>query len=409
MQQDKYTDFDLELRSMLEDAEEQVPSGVWEALSEELDRRDRRKVVTLWWRRAAVGIGAAAAALACILALPDRGSADIQVQTPSYIADDTSASSEAREDNTIEEQISRSGLDMLADLPSAPASPVKPVAPSAVTSPEEIMAAEEPETTVVDSTPAEQTSAVQPKDETTKQEVRKESTWNEDPFEKLAREEEMAKKGDRGVALFMEGNAATNDKNSDGLIPPRRQSSSNNTSEGISEKSISTYGVPLSFGLGAKFQVSDRVALGTGINYSLLSRSFTGIYTDASGSHSINSDINNEIHYIGIPLNLYYNIISSPDMKFYVWGGGSIEKGLVDKYRIYSKPENIIYKRSVDGVQLSSAIGLGLEFTLTDKLGLYIDPSARYYFDCNQPNSVRTAKPFMLNFEVGLRFNLLER
>ena len=52
MQNDKYTDFDLELKRMLQDAEEAVPSRVWDALSGELDRRDRRKVVALRWRRA---------------------------------------------------------------------------------------------------------------------------------------------------------------------------------------------------------------------------------------------------------------------------------------------------------------------------------------------------------------------
>ena len=46
MQNDKYTDFDLELKRMLLDAEEEAPSRVWDAVSGELDRRDRRKLTT---------------------------------------------------------------------------------------------------------------------------------------------------------------------------------------------------------------------------------------------------------------------------------------------------------------------------------------------------------------------------
>ena len=39
-------------------------------------------------------------------------------------------------------------------------------------------------------------------------------------------------------------------------------------------------------------------------------------------------------------------------------------------------------------------------------LGIYLDPSVRYYFNCNQPKSIRTDQPLMLGFEVGARFNL---
>ena len=43
MQNDKYTDFDLELKRMLQDAEEEVPSRIWHAVSDELDRREQKK------------------------------------------------------------------------------------------------------------------------------------------------------------------------------------------------------------------------------------------------------------------------------------------------------------------------------------------------------------------------------
>ena len=33
------------------------------------------------------------------------------------------------------------------------------------------------------------------------------------------------------------------------------------------------------------------------------------------------------------------------------------------------------------------------------------DPGANYYFNCNQPRSIRTERPLLLNFDVGLRFN----
>ena len=56
-------------------------------------------------------------------------------------------------------------------------------------------------------------------------------------------------------------------------------------------------------------------------------------------------------------------------------------------------------------VQFSVGAGLGVEFMLSNHLGLYLDPGFNYYFPCNQPRSIRTEKPLMLNFDVGLRFN----
>ena len=56
--------------------------------------------------------------------------------------------------------------------------------------------------------------------------------------------------------------------------------------------------------------------------------------------------------------------------------------------------------------QFSAALGVGIQFKVSDKLGIYLDPAVRYYFHGNQPKSVRTDKPFMFNFDAGLRFNL---
>jgi RNA polymerase sigma-70 factor (ECF subfamily) len=57
-------------------------------------------------------------------------------------------------------------------------------------------------------------------------------------------------------------------------------------------------------------------------------------------------------------------------------------------------------------VQLSANLGIGAEFKLGQHLGLYVDPSLRYYFDNGQPKSIRTSQPLMLGFEMGLRVNL---
>ena len=118
MQNDNYTDFDLELKRMLQDAEETVPSRIWDAVSSELDRRDRRKVVALRWRRAAIGVAAAAAVMSGIFIFLGRDAAE----EPSLVAatSDTVQVTEAPvQEETIpdiEEQIAAAGA-ALADVP----------------------------------------------------------------------------------------------------------------------------------------------------------------------------------------------------------------------------------------------------------------------------------------------------
>ena len=57
-------------------------------------------------------------------------------------------------------------------------------------------------------------------------------------------------------------------------------------------------------------------------------------------------------------------------------------------------------------MQYSVGAGIGVEFMLANHLGLYLDPGFRYYFDNGQPVSIRTQQPFMMNFELGFRFDI---
>ena len=176
----------------------------------------------------------------------------------------------------------------------------------------------------------------------------------------------------------------------------------------IEKKSTSRYGLPVSAGVGVKRDFTPKWSLGVGLNYTLLTRTFNGTYTHVSEAGAIDnlvtSDIRNSQHYIGIPVNAYYNIVSSKHVNFYAYAGGAVEKCVYDKYRVITN--SIVHKEPAKGVQLSANIGFGAEFMLGEHLGLYLDPSLRYYFDCDQPKSIRTEQPLMLGFELGFRFRL---
>ncbi len=421
MQNDNYTDFDLELKRMLRDAEETVPTRIWDAVSSELDRRDRRKVVALRWRRAAIGV-AAAAVLSGIFVFLGRDTAE----GPSLVADSSDtvqvteipAQEEAIPD--IEEQIASAGA-ALADVPGhrvrsaatatvpsevTPA-PVSPAVEESPIAPVEDEAGERGEVETSVSKPENVTSepAVRPSVPATRPVV---TGTLDDPF--AWPEEEEAEDSGRKPSFTLSGNAMTNDFSGTDIRQMRIPSAGVKTRTGVEEKGSSTFDIPVTFGVGVRFNLSDRWALGTGVNWSKLSRTFNGVYTEVNGSgditRNINSEIVNDIHYIGVPLNLYFNIFDSRNLRFYAWGGGSAEKGLTNRFRIQSDSGDIFYKEAVNGLQWSAGAGLGLEFLLGEHFGLYLDPSARYYFDCGQPVSIRTKRPFMMNYEVGIRFNL---
>lgn len=409
MQNDKYTDFDLELKRMLQDAEEEVPSRIWHAVSDELDRRDRRKVVALRWRRAAVGFTAAAAVLSGIFVFLGRDRAAEPDLTATAVKEQAASMDMTAEETvpTIEEQIVSAGT-ALADVPARSSrSTVSETVPSEIVPTDAFVPAEEetedavvetPSEVTVDSAPV-QDPVARPAETDTRTAI---TGTPDDPF--AWPEDTEADEGRHLPSLVVAGNAMTNDFSGQDIRQMRAPASGIKTRTGVEDKGSSTFSIPITFGLGVRFDLSDRWAVGTGINWSKLSRTFNGVYTD--NERNINSEIVNDIHYIGIPLNLYFNIFDSRNLRFYAWGGGSAEKGLVSRFRIQSNTGDIYYKESVNGLQWSAAAGLGLEFLLGEHLGLYLDPSARYYFDCGQPLSIRTERPFMMNYEVGLRFNL---
>ena len=423
MQNDKYTDFDLELKRMLGDAEEEVPSRIWDAVSGELDRRDRRKVVALRWRRAAAWTAAAAAVLSGIFVFTGRDDTREPDFTAAVTEEVRKADVPVTEDiPAIEEQIAVSSGAALASVPEPavrrPASPAavpSAVAPADTFVPEEAAAEEIPVTPVTEEAAVAEEAPVQAA-EPEAEKPSKPSTqavttpFNPaDPFAWTDVEEEKEPWTDR-TAFSLSGNATTNDFSGTGVRQMRTPASGIKTRTGIEEKGSSSYSIPLSFGLGFRYSFNDRWSVGTGVNWSLLTRTFNGTYyTEGSGSdivHIINSEIVHDLQYIGVPLNFYYNIFNSRNLRFYAWGGGTAEHSISNRYRIKSDAGDIFYRKAANGIQWSAAGGLGLEFIIGKHLGLYLDPSARYYFDCGQPSSIRTKHPFMLNYELGLRFNL---
>ena len=155
---------------------------------------------------------------------------------------------------------------------------------------------------------------------------------------------------------------------------------------------------PVSVGLQVAFGIATRLSLSTGLVYTRTSSDF---YPYAPSS---NYNVHQVLHYVGIPVGLNYEFWQSGGFHAYVMAGAEADYNVKnDTEEEGVKKENA--KR--DRVQFSGKATLGAQYDITPKVGLYIEPGAKYYFD-NGSHVENTFKDKKLNFNLqfGLRFNL---
>ena len=405
------------MKSLLGQAETPVPDGAWEAIRARIPAAKPVRSAAPWWW-AGVGLAAAAAvALAFVLGGTFRSAPSVVTAVPGEelaqeIVTDTPIPTEA--EACVPEGVAaaipstsvRKSAPRPASVPAAEPAPAQDVM-------EEAPAAESAGTQGIETASTKTPSAGRQESTGTKSAApaaKKQEAWS-DPFARMAYED-AHRKASRNPSLQIHGLVGTNDKIHPGLrsgmmAAPAKAQSASGKSTYITEEGESVYSIPVSFGLGTKFYLSDRWALGTGINYSLLNRTFPGSYTkDGTQIKTSNSNIKHTIQYIGIPVNLYYDVLSTRFLKMYTFAGGSLEKGISQKYTIPGSGETEVWKQKVPGLQGSAALGAGIQMNLADHLGLYLDPSARYYFGADQPKSIRTQQNVMFNLELGIRLDL---
>ncbi len=395
-------EFDQYVRSIMENARQDAPDGMWDAIESRLPQPEKAPAV--WWRRAGYAMALAAAAAAAVFLLNKPSAVNTYETEQNLIAE------------ILPQEDSRSSL--LADSyeqPSEPsaAQPAVPLlrptpAPAAAPTAQPAPEVSAPEAAEPVSEPAREPEQARPQQQAAPQETPAQDKpivieMKENPFAAIEEPSYAKRRTQLQINGLVGGNDASQMPFSHSLVMGAKAVDASGTV--ISENTESVYGIPLSFGLGARFYLSRRFSIGTGVTYSLLTRSFNGVYA-RHHNEKVAGDIRHSIQYIGVPLNLYYDILDTDVLQFYVFGGGAVEKALSNKYVIKGESGPVNYSTKVKDLQWSAGLGLGVQFRLADHVGLYLDPSARYFFDCNQPKSIRTKKPFTFGFEAGLRFDL---
>ncbi len=391
MRKDTNKDLDLLFKEGLEDAAVKAPRGAWKAVSARLDSAAPAAAAAprrSWLVWGAPAFAMAVAALAAVFFVGNTEKTIIQSgEELITVAPQPSGPVAQVEESSVAvpSRESRAGFvpkeiqapEQIAVLPEKYAEEIveAPVAES------EKPAVSEPE--------AEGEVAPAPEKQETK--------WV-DPFAQMEAEDAMnAKKNSRKAAIKLGGIVGGNDAHFNSARPAF---SSGLPSEGIQETSVSVYGIPVSLGLSARYHFAEKVSVSAGVNWSFLSRTFKGKYKTEEGQFTHN------LQYVGFPVSLSYDVVDSKTLLFYCYAGGIAEKAISSQYFIYNLSASPLLSENVPSLQYGVFGGIGVEFRVSDFIGLYVDPCVRYYFPGNQPKSIRTDRPLMFSFEAGLRFNL---
>lgn len=160
------------------------------------------------------------------------------------------------------------------------------------------------------------------------------------------------------------------------------------------------FSTPISAGINVQKEFNKWLSVGASLTYTLLRGEYQ-VHT-ADKSYIVNQNT----HYIGIPVSIYFRAVNTPHLTVYAVSGGAIDRAVADEY--ICQLNDVVTRQyvPVQGFQWSLFGGLGIEYKWSDLMGIYIEPTVSHYFENNQPKSIRTIQPTQFRMELGIRFRI---
>ncbi len=165
---------------------------------------------------------------------------------------------------------------------------------------------------------------------------------------------------------------------------------------------------PISLGLTLSKKIVDDLYIETGLVYSYLHSKVR----NASSSFEVKET--QRLHYIGVPLNVNYNIISLKKLNVYASVGGMVEKDVYGDFRRMGEAETMANNRSEEleitkisqrNPQISVNAGVGLSYPLYNRIKLYGKIGGSYYFDAeNEHKTIYSDRKIVMDLNVGLKY-----
>lgn len=162
----------------------------------------------------------------------------------------------------------------------------------------------------------------------------------------------------------------------------------------------------VTFGASVYKNLGIRWIIGTGINYTKLSADLT----TGSQSDFISSEQN--IHYVGIPVQVNYNVVKKGAFTGYITGGGAVEKAVSGDIRTKYIVDGTVKQETKEEihekpVQVSVNTAVGVQLKVVKYIGIYAEPGLGYHFKDNSSlKTIYKEKPLNFNVKFGIRILL---
>ncbi|MDE5689049.1 MAG: PorT family protein [Paramuribaculum sp.] len=167
--------------------------------------------------------------------------------------------------------------------------------------------------------------------------------------------------------------------------------------------------LPIRAGISFAYNISKRFGIETGLSY-------TNLVSDIKeGSKSTYYTGEQQLHYIGIPLNLKYNVLSWKRLDLYASTGALAEKCVsakIDKEFIFDNRKNNKESDNLSDkpLQWSVNASVGVQCNLISSMSIFVEPGISYYFnDGTDIQTIYKEKPLNFNLNMGIRLTFGKR
>lgn len=174
--------------------------------------------------------------------------------------------------------------------------------------------------------------------------------------------------------------------------------------QGIETETEIKHRLPIRAGVSFIYNINERFGIESGVGYANL----TSDIKNGSKNHYYTAE--QQLHYISVPLNLKYRMISWQRLDLYASTGVMAEKCIsakldkeyiIDNRKKGSESEDLSEKP----MQWSVNASVGVQCNLVKSMSIFAEPGVSYYFnDGTDLQTIYKEKPWNFNLNMGIRF-----
>lgn len=209
----------------------------------------------------------------------------------------------------------------------------------------------------------------------------------------------LSRPSDKAARYFLPaGNGYTYDLNNQEAVRKSMILEYRSSQTSVEEK---YYSMPITLGINIRWNMTQRWALESGLNY-------TYLYSSSKDEYD---HTRQQIHYLGIPLRGLWLFFQRRHWSIYVSAGGSIEFPVsatnTTSHVAIEQPTITETSTLSAPIQFSTDIGLGVQYSLSRHLGFFAEPRLQWHIPTGSSiETYYTRHPLHFNPSLGLRLTL---